>query len=838
MKYAFLLALSALLSQPALADVTARTGGPSESQMLARSAEGAPDGMAFFRPVLSGVLYRAGFQGGDKGRTGLSTAQRQTLCDDGFSTAFYADFGKNTDYGQTSCAAGSLDYAVGALVASGRGDAGDPRDDHDARQGPGARALHVGRPFLRRAVGDGARPVLRLVRGPRQGLLGRGAQRRALFGRLRRLDRRQVRRLLGRPRAVHHRGRARRHLPAVTPRSSDPCAFLHGLAAGLCSPPVPPWPPTPSAGRSPTFTSPNGIVERCVRIAPIPGGDYDDGRSRGRGRRTARSTSMPRDVALCPKTWSTSPGMMVYDITEGPYAGDRAAFERNACQEGKSAKDLAEDDLAKFKVTMNAEGHERDLRAVVAALLPLLALLRHGRSTCPSPSGGRWTRRMHGSEVARPGLVASPATTIGADEPRGLAASRRRRGEPGKLQPDRRSLHRRPRADLRRAACRAPGTATARRSTARASSGWGKGQNDDFQETPAFLALRTDAPLVEAIAEGLGRGREDSQIAKDLGPDVPAQQMAFWMRELSEIVLLDFIFSQQDRVGNIDFTPYYYWIEEGELKHKKAKHHEPGDGDVPESAALLRRSNLNDNDAGGRVAYANFAKSTQMLEKLRHFDGGRLRAPHRARRRSAVAGAAPRLAVLELRSVRAPDRAGGEQHAPCDRHPSGELPQRPPALRPRPHGVLPDGNGRRRSRCRVTRHRLLAASSRSFFSARRRPGAFRVVVISDLNGSYGSVDYDPRVGRAVTAIIAMRPDLVISTGRHGGGPAPSAPVARPRCARCGRRSTPRSAIRWPGPASPSSSPPATTTPRPMPGSSGSGGSTPRPGATGSPTLPG
>jgi hypothetical protein len=110
MKYAFLFALSALLSQPALADVTARTGGPSESQMLARSAEGAPDGMAFFRPVLSGVLYRAGFQGGDKGRTGLSTAQRQTLCGEGFSTAFYADFGKNTDYGQTSCAAGSLDY--------------------------------------------------------------------------------------------------------------------------------------------------------------------------------------------------------------------------------------------------------------------------------------------------------------------------------------------------------------------------------------------------------------------------------------------------------------------------------------------------------------------------------------------------------------------------------------------------------------------------------------------------------------------------------------------------------------------------------------------------------
>jgi 3',5'-cyclic AMP phosphodiesterase CpdA len=42
--------------------------------------------------------------------------------------------------------------------------------------------------------------------------------------------------------------------------------------------------------------------------------------------------------------------------------------------------------------------------------------------------------------------------------------------------------------------------------------------------------------------------------------------------------------------------------------------------------------------------------------------------------------------------------------------------------------------------------------------------AFRVVVISDLNGSYGSTDYNPRVDQAEIAIIAMRPDLVISTG--------------------------------------------------------------------------
>jgi hypothetical protein len=42
--------------------------------------------------------------------------------------------------------------------------------------------------------------------------------------------------------------------------------------------------------------------------------------------------------------------------------------------------------------------------------------------------------------------------------------------------------------------------------------------------------------------------------------------------------------------------------------------------------------------------------------------------------------------------------------------------------------------------------------------------ALRVAVISDLNGSYGSTDYNPRVATAVERIIALAPDLVLSTG--------------------------------------------------------------------------
>jgi hypothetical protein len=91
-------------------DFAARSGGASEKAMLSRSNASPADGLAFVRPVLTGVLYRAGFKGGDKSRTGLSSSQRTQLCKAGFSGAFYADFGKNTDYGKTSCGTGTFDY--------------------------------------------------------------------------------------------------------------------------------------------------------------------------------------------------------------------------------------------------------------------------------------------------------------------------------------------------------------------------------------------------------------------------------------------------------------------------------------------------------------------------------------------------------------------------------------------------------------------------------------------------------------------------------------------------------------------------------------------------------
>jgi 3',5'-cyclic AMP phosphodiesterase CpdA len=57
--------------------------------------------------------------------------------------------------------------------------------------------------------------------------------------------------------------------------------------------------------------------------------------------------------------------------------------------------------------------------------------------------------------------------------------------------------------------------------------------------------------------------------------------------------------------------------------------------------------------------------------------------------------------------------------------------------------------------------------------------ALNVIVISDLNGSYGSTRYEPGVGLAVSRIIELEPDLVISTGDMVAGQRLHPPLAAP-----------------------------------------------------------
>jgi hypothetical protein len=146
-------------------------------------------------------------------------------------------------------------------------------------------------------------------------------------------------------------------------------------------------------------------------------------------------------------------------------------------------------------------------------------------------------------------------------------------------------------------------------------SGWGDGQSRDFQQTAPFGALASDRPLAEAIRQGLATGHAASGIPAD-GREL---QMAYWMRELVDITLLDHLLGQQDRIGNIDYLWYWVWAQEGRVHQRRAQDTRPPADIVEFAPKRLKRTELGDNDAGVRTSYANYTQRTGMLERLRHY---------------------------------------------------------------------------------------------------------------------------------------------------------------------------------------------------------------------------
>lgn len=315
------------------------------------------------------------------------------------------------------------------------------------------------------------------------------------------------------------------------------------------------------------------------------------------------------NIALCPKTWSTSPAALVYDLAGSGWDGRAQAFEAEVCARGGSAREAASRELAFFKNSLNGRktsgtfapasllyyhlSRYLNTRVQVPVAVPVSfpaadyrqRIVAHGLRY----SDSKRTRMLHEGWLEMDAALAAPADYHHSRELFIADASRLW----GVLLME----------EGRRYGPELNGTR---------ASGWGEGQNRDFQRSAPFIALRSDQPLAAAINTGIAEARKDAAMAKALAADVAPSQVAWWMHELTEIVLLDFILGQQDRIGNIDYLTRAVWLEEGALQQTA--------GAAPAGAITLKVSVLNDNDAGVRSGYANFAARTDMLAGWHHMD--------------------------------------------------------------------------------------------------------------------------------------------------------------------------------------------------------------------------
>lgn len=373
-----------------------------------------------------------------------------------------------------------------------------------------------------------------------------------------------------------------------------------------------------NVGGTPTpHASPRGVTEQCIILNAIPGGHYSD-QDHSQEQAFCAIDFYRGDRGLCPKVFSTSPGTLIYDLSRGEFADNANAFEAQQCATSSPVKRGALGEPVSYKMTMNSTDTSATF-STASLLYYHFSRYLDAHVHVPVSVYRSMDKKTHLDRVTRRGLELSGRRKGAAMNHAGWRLLEAAERDPAAYRPTD-ELFTADREQVYGVLLHPHGDRYGAEINGTRKSGWGAGQNRDFQRTAPFFALRSPAPLPEAIEQGIQTAAEDPQMRQAMRHGATPEQMVFWMQELTEITLLDYIFSQQDRIGNIDYLSYWYWVQDGELKQAPASSTQ-----VPEDIARyhplrLKRTQLNDNDAGGRVAYANYSKTTGMLENLRHYN--------------------------------------------------------------------------------------------------------------------------------------------------------------------------------------------------------------------------
>lgn len=376
-------------------------------------------------------------------------------------------------------------------------------------------------------------------------------------------------------------------------------------------------------GEATDFSSWFGVSEQCVRITPMPGAVFSEEDIAGE-KALCGLDLYNMNIALCPKIWSTSPSIVLYDLAGSKLEDKRKKFQEDICPGGKAAKYAATAELARLKFTMNNPGTSAAYAPAPILYYNLSRYLATDVHVAPAVWRSIDAQVLLG-EVATDGAIFTEGTRTSKIHAAWQTIVDTLRDPESYAKPGSFGTS----ADLLMAdSTRAYGTllnATGSGfdeevSGIEVDSDTSVGKMRYYLQTPGFIALQIDAPLADAIEAGTARAVPP--VSESMPDGLSAQQVAFWARELSETAVLDFILSQQDRPGNIDKQDYYYWIAGDRVEHVAGEDHEPGDGTVPADALLIQRAVLNDNDAAVRVEYFNDALLAGLLARLRHFDAG------------------------------------------------------------------------------------------------------------------------------------------------------------------------------------------------------------------------
>lgn len=364
-----------------------------------------------------------------------------------------------------------------------------------------------------------------------------------------------------------------------------------------------------------THISPNGIEERCVILAHIPDGKYSSKDSKAE-QAYCKVDFYSNSTAMCPRTWSATPGTMIYQLSAGPYKGNATQFELSACPKGQSAANYTTGRHHEFNTTLNMAGGSGTFSTA-----PLLYyhFSRYFDTHIHVPVAVQRTmdKKEHQQRVAQRGIELAPKENnllLAAWQEMNKAEE-----SPGQYKASS-ALFTEDHEQIYGVVLRSSGKRYGVLLNGARKSDSALGQNNEYQQTPAFLALRSPEPLKKAIRAGIEEAKNDPLIAGAMEQEISDKQIVYWMQDLTEITLLDYIFSQRDRVGNIHYEDYWYWKKGSNIRKQHARTRTPPRNMARHKPMRIQETFLNDNDAAGLTTCRNFSQETAILEKIRHFN--------------------------------------------------------------------------------------------------------------------------------------------------------------------------------------------------------------------------
>lgn len=360
-------------------------------------------------------------------------------------------------------------------------------------------------------------------------------------------------------------------------------------------------------GDSVNYNSPGEVQESCVKVTHIPNGKYSDKDLAKENELCGINFYETDKIALCPKLWSTTGATLIFDVSA---MGAKASqFESKSCPQLQGKKTEGAKSVAKFKQNTVQEGTSAVSFRGILSYYHLSRYFDFGIKV-PPVVYREMDVKQHLKRVTRVGAASHASEpmnkvawkwflnleTGGDDESaRQYLLTKNSKSIKGVLYKDKGQKY--------------PLEFIGSEDTDAGSSA--------FLSTAPYRALKSKDSMMKAIAAA----------NEKTGKKHSALQMALWMRDLSEITLIDYILGQEDRIGNIDFTWKWYYLEDGVVKTLEEKSESLNSSKiaVPEEIAkfnpiLIKETHLGDNDQSILDwDVTSYARTEGALKTINHF---------------------------------------------------------------------------------------------------------------------------------------------------------------------------------------------------------------------------